>query len=123
MGGTSFEYSYLLILVLLIGSIFFAVAPLVIARILGPKKESSIKNATYECGLVSKGDPWVQFKVQYYIFTLVFVIFDLETVFLFPWAVAFNALGAFAFVEMLIFIGILAGGLLYAWEKGVLEWR
>lgn len=123
MSGTSFELSYLLILLLLIGAILFAVAPLIIAGILGPKKRSKIKNATYECGLESKGDPWVQFKVQYYIFALVFVIFDLETVFLFPWAVAFNSLGAFAFVEMLIFIAILAAGLLYAWGKGVLDWK
>jgi NADH:ubiquinone oxidoreductase subunit 3 (subunit A) len=119
----TFELSYLLILALLVGAILFAVAPLVLARILGPKKASATKNATYECGLVSKGDPWVQFHVQYYIFALIFVIFDLETVFLFPWAVAFNALGLFAFVEMLIFIAILAGGLVYAWGKGVLEWR
>ena len=121
--GTSFEYGYLLVLVLLAGGIVFAVAPLLIAHWLGPKKQSKIKNDIYECGLVSKGDAWVQFRVQYYIFALVFVIFDLETVYLFPWAVAFNSLGAFAFVEMLIFISILAGGLVYAWGKGVLEWK
>ena len=121
--STSFEYGYLLVLVLLAGGILFAVAPLVIASILGPKKQSKIKNDIYECGLASKGDAWVQFRVQYYIFALVFVVFDLETVYLFPWAVAFNSLGAFAFIEMLIFIAILAGGLLYAWGKGVLDWK
>lgn len=119
----NFEFAYLLILVLLVAAIVFAVAPLILARILGPKKPTKIKNAVYECGLVSKGDAWVQFRVQYYIFALVFVVFDLETVFLLPWAVSFNSLGLFAFVEMLIFIAILAGGLLYAWGKGVLEWK
>jgi NADH:ubiquinone oxidoreductase subunit 3 (subunit A) len=123
MGTTSFEFSYLLILALLAGAILFALGPLIIAAILGPKKQSATKNATYECGLVSKGDAWVQFRVQYYIFALIFVVFDLETVFLFPWAVAFNSLGMFAFIEMLIFIAILAGGLVYAWGKGVLEWK
>lgn len=123
MGVTTFEFSYLLILALLVGAILFALAPLIIAGILGPKKQSATKNATYECGLVSKGDAWVQFRVQYYIFALIFVVFDLETVFLFPWAVAFNALGMFAFIEMLIFITILAGGLVYAWGKGVLDWK
>lgn len=123
MGATTFEFSYLLILALLAGAILFALGPLIIAAILGPKKQSATKNATYECGLVSKGDAWVQFRVQYYIIALIFVVFDLETVFLFPWAVAFNSLGMFAFVEMLIFIAILAGGLVYAWGKGVLDWK
>jgi NADH:ubiquinone oxidoreductase subunit 3 (subunit A) len=68
------------------------------------------------------GDTWVQFKAHYYIYALVFVIFDVETVFLFPWAVAFDQLPLFAVLEGVLFIGILAGGLIYAWRKGVLEW-
>ena len=68
------------------------------------------------------GDPWIQFRVQYYIYALVFVIFDVETIFIYPWAVGFKALGIPGFIEMSIFIAILAVGLIYAWKKGVLEW-
>lgn len=90
--------------------------------LLRPKKSYALKNTTYECGLETVGDTWVQFKVQYYIFALVFVVFDIETVFIYPWAVAFNAVGIFALVEMFVFVLILVVGLLYAWRKGALEW-
>jgi NADH:ubiquinone oxidoreductase subunit 3 (subunit A) len=89
---------------------------------LSPKKPNPIKLDTYECGLETVGETWVQFKVQYYIYALVFVIFDVETVFLYPWAVAYNHLGLFALVEMFIFLGILLIGLFYAWRKGALNW-
>ena len=92
------------------------------AFLIRPKKSSPIKRSTYECGLETIGETWVRFRVQYYIYALVFVVFDIETVFLYPWAVAYNQLGLFALVEMFIFLGILVGGLLYAWRKGVLEW-
>lgn len=92
------------------------------AWVFSPKKPNPIKADIYECGLETVGETWVQFKVQYYIYALVFVIFDIETVFLYPWAVAYNQLGLFALVEMLIFLGILAVGLLYAWRKGALNW-
>lgn len=92
------------------------------AFLIRPKKPGPIKKSTYECGLETMGETWVRFRVQYYIYALVFVIFDIETVFLYPWAVAYNQLGLFALVEMFIFLGILGGGLLYAWRKGVLEW-
>jgi NADH:ubiquinone oxidoreductase subunit 3 (subunit A) len=97
--------------------------PLLLAWLLRPAKPNPIKSSTYECGVETQGDAWVQFKVQYYIYALVFVIFDIEVIFLFPWAVAFNKLGLFAFVEMLIFLAILVVGLAYAWGKGVLEWK
>ena len=89
---------------------------------MAPKKPSADKQATYECGLDSQGEPWIQYHVQYYIYALVFVIFDIETVFIYPWAVAFKKLGLFAFVEMVLFIAILAFGLVYAWKKKMLEW-
>lgn len=95
---------------------------LLAAWLVRPKKPGSIKNAIYECGLETIGETWVQFKVQYYIYALIFVIFDIETVFLYPWAVAYNKLGLFALVEMFIFILILVAGLLYAWRTGALEW-
>jgi NADH-quinone oxidoreductase subunit A len=96
--------------------------PLVINAIVAPKKPNPIKNETYECGIETVGDTWVQFKSQYYIYALIFVVFDIEAVFLFPWAVAFNQLELFAVFEMIVFIAILAAGLIYAWRKGALEW-
>src|SRR5262249_9110015 len=82
----------------------FPAMPLVAARLLQPKRPNQVKTETYECGIETIGDAWVQFKVQYYLYALVFLVFDIEMVFLFPWAVAYNQLGLFAFVEMLIFI-------------------
>ena len=120
---SEYEYSYLLVCILMLGALVFAAAPLVISSWVRPSKPSTVKQSTFECGLESKGDSWVQFKVQYYIYALIFVIFDLETVFLVPWAVVFNKMGLFAFVEMIVFLMVLVGGLAWAWGKGVLEWR
>ena len=83
------------------------------AWVLGPKKPNPIKQTTYECGIETVGDSWVQFKAQYYIFALVFLVFDVETVFLFPWAVRLGQLGLFAVIEGIIFILILIAGLVY----------
>ena len=92
------------------------------AWILGPKKPNPIKMTTYECGIETVGDSWVQFKAQYYILALVFLVFDVETVFLFPWAVRLGQLGLFAVLEGIVFILILIAGLVYTWRKGMLEW-
>ena len=92
------------------------------AWILGPKKPNPIKQSTYECGIETVGESWVQFKAQYYIFALVFLVFDVETVFLFPWAVKLGQLGMFAVLEGIVFILILIAGLVYTWRKGMLEW-
>ena len=100
----------------------FPLLPIVAAKFLAPHKPNSIKSETYECGMETVGDTWVQFKVQYYIYALVFLVFDIETAFLFPWAAAYDALPMFAVVEGVIFILILVAGLLYAWRKGALEW-
>ena len=96
---------------------------IVLAGIVGPKKPNPIKNSTYECGVETVGKTWVQFKPQFYIYALVFLIFDVEIIFLFPWAVAYNQLTLFAVLEATLFIAILAAGLIYAWRKGALEWR
>ncbi|MBT3188239.1 MAG: NAD(P)H-quinone oxidoreductase subunit 3 [Anaerolineae bacterium] len=98
------------------------IAAIVIARFLAPRKPNAIKQSTYECGIETVGDSWIQFKAQYYIFALVFLIFDVETVFLFPWAVSLNKLPLFAVFEGIIFILILLAGLIYAWKKDMLEW-
>jgi len=103
-------------------AIVFPIIALALAFLIRPKKPNPIKSSIYECGLETIGETWVQFRVQYYIYALVFVIFDIETVFLYPWAMAYNKLGLFALVEMFIFLAILFGGLIYAWRKGALEW-
>ncbi len=100
----------------------FPLLPLVLARFVAPHKPNPIKLETYECGMETVGETWVQFKVQYYIYALVFLIFDVETAFLYPWAVSFDALPLFAVMEGVLFIIILMGGLFYAWRKGALEW-
>ncbi len=107
---------------LLLGAIGFALAPVLIVTIIAPRRRSSIKSETYECGVPTTGETWIRFRIQYYIYALMFVVFDVETVFLYPWAVSYGGLGAFALVEMAIFLLILATGLAYAWAKGVLRW-
>jgi NADH-quinone oxidoreductase subunit A len=118
----TYFYQYFFIGLFVIFAITFPVLPIVLAYFVAPKKPSAIKNATYECGLEAEGDPWIQFRIQYYIYALIFVIFDVETVFIYPWAVAFKQLGLFAFIEMILFIAILSVGLVYAWRKKFLEW-
>lgn len=98
-------------------------ALILVAWGISPKKPNSLKQATYECGVETVGDTWVQFKVQYYIYGLIFLVFDVEIVFLFPWAVAYNQLSLFAFFAGLLFIFLLADALVYAWRKNALEWR
>ncbi len=115
--------SYAFIGILAIIAFGFAVAGLVAAWLVSPKKPNAIKNDTYECGIQTFGDTWVQFKAQYYLFALIFVVFDVEAVFLFPWAVAYRQLGLYAVVEAILFVLILVGGLLYAWRKGALDWQ
>jgi len=100
----------------------FPGAPILIAGLLGPKRSNPIKNQVYECGIETYGDTWVQFRVQYYIFALTFLIFDVELVFLFPWAIAFGEMPMFGVLSGILFIIILFVELLAAWRKGVLEW-
>ena len=106
---------------LLLAPVFPGLA-LLIPRLIAPKKPNPAKSETYECGIQTYGDTWVQFKAQYYIFALVFLVFDVETVFLFPWAVKLGQLGMFAVLEGIVFILILIVGLVYTWRKGMLEW-
>jgi len=108
--------------VMLAVAVVFAAAPLVIARFVRPSRPNPVKLSTYECGMETIGPTWIQYHVGFYIYALVFVIFDVETVFLYPWALAYGQLGLFALVEMLLFIAILAVGLVYALRKRVLRW-
>lgn len=100
----------------------FPAAALLIPRVIAPRKPNVMKNQTYECGMETVGEARVQFRVQYYIFALIFLVFDVEMVFLFPWAVAFDQIPLFAVVEAFLFIGILVLGLVYAWRNGALKW-
>ena len=118
---------YLPVIILAIAALGFAVTPLALAWLwakkFSPKKPGQDKNAIYECGLESKGDAWIQFRSEYYLYAIIFLIFDVETIFLLPFAVAFTKLSAFAFVEMMVFIFMLVAGLIWAWQKGVLTWK
>lgn len=96
--------------------------PIIVARMVAPRKPNPQKLETYECGVETVGDTWVQFKVQYYIYALVFLVFDVEIIFLYPWAVAFDKLELLGVVAGILFIFLLGDGLVYAWRKGALEW-
>ena len=107
---------------LLVGAIAFGLAPIVITGLIAPRKPSRTKGAAYECGVLTAGESWIRFRIQYYLYALLFVVFDVEAVFLYPWAVSYGGLGVYALVEMVIFLVILAFGLVYAWAKGMLRW-
>lgn len=118
---------YLYIVVLMVAAIGFAAGPLLLARLwawkFSPPKPGEQKGAIYECGLESKGDAWIQFKSEYYLYAIIFLIFDVETIFLLPFAVAFTGLSVGGFVAMVVFLLLLVEGLAWAWMKGVLTWK
>ena len=100
----------------------FPLLPLIIARLVRPRRPTPIKQSSYECGLEVIGDIRVQFKVQYYLYALAFVIFDIEVVYVYPWALAYNTVGLFGLVTIVIFLALFVESLVYAWRKGALEW-
>ena len=106
----------------IIGTVLVATA-LIASRVLAPFSATRNKSATYECGMVPIGRVRTQVHIRYYLFAILFLIFDVEAVFLFPWAVTLVGVGQAAFYEMVLFIVILGAGLGYAWKKGVLQWR
>src|SRR6266705_1850608 len=118
---------YLFLFLLMAGAALFALVPLGAAWFwawkFSPQKPGADKNAIYECGLESKGDAWVQFRSEYYLYAIIFLIFDVETIFLLPFAVSFTGLSVGAFVAMLVFLLLLVEGLAWAWQKGVLTWK
>ena len=103
-------------------AVIFPGAPILIARFISPRKPNPIKQQIYECGIEPVGEAWVQFKVQYYIYALVFLVFDVEIIFLLPWALAFDQISGFGVFAGLLFIFLLVDGLLFAWARGALEW-
>jgi NADH:ubiquinone oxidoreductase subunit 3 (subunit A) len=112
---------YIFIGIFVVVVLVFPFIALGLAWLLRPKKPNPVKTDIYECGLQTFGDAWVQFRAQYFVYALVFVVFDIEAVFLFPWAVAYDKVGLFAFVEALLFLAILTVGLVYAWRKDALR--
>jgi NADH-quinone oxidoreductase subunit A len=116
------SYNYIFVGVLFLGAIGFALAPLLVVLLVAPRKTSSSKTDVYECGLLTTGETWIRFRIQYFVYALLFVVFDIESIFLFPWAVSYGGLGRFALVEMVVFLVMLVIGLAYAWARGVLRW-
>lgn len=115
------QYAYVAVFVSV--SVAFVAVVLTIARLLRPCRPSPAKSESYECGIAPVGEAWDQFNVRYYMFALLFALFDVEAAYLYPWAIRVGKLGTFAFIEMAIFIGVLAFGLGYAWRKGALQWE
>jgi NADH-quinone oxidoreductase subunit A len=118
---------YLVLVVLMAAAVIFAATPLTLAwlwaRFYSPQKPGPDKNAIYECGLEAKSDAWIQFRSEYYLYAIIFLVFDVETIFLLPFAVSFAGLPAGAFIAMMVFLLLLVEGLVWAWQKGVLTWK
>jgi NADH:ubiquinone oxidoreductase subunit 3 (subunit A) len=121
------SHPYAALALFAIVAVAFPVALLLVAQswfwFFQPAKPSAIKNAVYECGVPPTGDAWVQFKAHYYLYAILFLIFDVEVLFLLPFAVAFTTLSTGALLAMLVFILLLAEGLVWAWHRGYLEWK
>lgn len=115
-------YFYLLVTVLLT-AVVLVVGAYVIAKLIGPRSYNPVKGQPFECGIPTRGSSWMPVSIGYYLFAILFLIFDIETVFLYPWAVVVKQLGIAALVSVAFFLLVLIFGLAYAWRKGVLEWK
>ena len=120
--SSDFLAAHSVILSFALVAIGFLVVNLLVWWLIRPRRFSEEKLTTYECGESPEGSAWVQFNIRFYVFALIFIVFDVEAVFLFPWAAVFRELGMLAFLEGLVFIGILVVALAYVWRKGDLEW-
>ena len=114
--------SFTPLLMFFIGGIAVVFAAVFFSRLLAPQHPNPVKNSTYECGEETVGPTWVRFNSRFYVIALIFLVFDVEVLFLYPWALNLRELGLFAWIDMAIFIAILAVGLAYVWAKGDLEW-
>jgi NADH-quinone oxidoreductase subunit A len=115
--------NYLPVLLFLIIGVLFGVVPILAGKLIGPNRPDSEKLSPYECGFEAFEDSRMKFDVRFYLVAILFIIFDLEIAFLFPWAVALDEIGMFGFVAMVIFLTILVIGFVYEWKKGALEWE
>ena len=114
---------FILLITVLITAVFLVVAAYVIAKLIGPRTYNKVKGEPFECGIPTRGSAWIPVHVGYYLFAILFLIFDVETVFLYPWAVVVKDFGAMALVSIGFFLLVLVFGLAYAWRKGALEWK
>ena len=115
--------NYLPIFIFLILGVLFGLVPLMAGLLLAPNKPDSEKLSPYECGFEAFEDSRMKFDVRYYLVAILFIIFDLEIAFLFPWAVVLDEIGWFGYLSMVVFLGILVIGFIYEWKKGALEWE
>lgn len=118
-----YNLNYLFLAIFFLGAVAVPVVPIVLARFVAPKQPGPVKGQPYECGVTPQGDAWVQVRIQYYIFAILFVVFDVEALFLFPWAVVFKEAGWYGLAAMGVFLGVLTLALVYAWQEGALEWE
>ena len=114
--------TYIPVLVLIILAGGFVITMLLVASFTGPKNYSEVKDDPFECGTVGTGDARQRFSVKFYLVAMIFILFDIEIVFMYPWATQVSSLGWYAFYAMLSFIAVLAVGLFYIWKRGVLDW-
>lgn len=114
--------SYIPVVIFILIAISLPVVGLAVGRLVRPNRPSAAKLMPYECGVDPAGDSHERFSIRFYIIAILFVIFDVETIFLFPWAIIYGELALFGFIEMVIFLGILIVGYFYVWKKGALEW-
>ena len=118
-----YSLEYTAVLIITIAGIGMVLAAFFASMILAPRSKSEAKQIPYECGIPPTGQFWAQLHLRYYIFAILFLIFDIEAIFLFPWAIIFKSSGPVIFYEMVLFIAILFFGLVYSWKKGALRWR
>lgn len=118
-----FLEQYMPVLLFILVGVGVGVGPLVLGRLLGPSRPDSAKNAPYECGFEAFEDARMKFDVRYYLVAILFILFDLEIAFLFPWAVVIKQVGPVGFWAMMIFLSILVVGFIYEWKKGALDWE
>ena len=111
------------LIVVILTAIALVVAAMTISKLISPRSYNPQKGEPYECGIPTRGNSWVQFKAGYYLFAILFLMFDIETVFLFPWAVTAGRAGGYALACVCVFLGVLVLGLAYAWKKGALLWK
>jgi len=115
--------NYFPVLLFIMVALVIGVIPLVLGRVLGPHRPDAAKLSPYECGFEAFEDARMKFDVRYYLVAILFILFDLEIAFLFPWAIVLTEIGMFGFVSMMIFLAILTVGFIYEWKKGALEWE
>lgn len=110
------------LIVFFVSAVILVALAVAVSNLITPKSTNPAKSEPYECGIPTEGPAWIQFNVGYYLFAIIYLVFDVETVFLFPWGVVMKSIGMRAFVEIIIFFAILGLGLLYAWKKKALKW-